>query len=384
VERIAISPLFRHSKHYPALLRHVVDQTLEGRAGQLKERVLGFEVFGRDPDYDTSSDPVVRNSACEVRKRISQFYQESGHENEIRIDLPAGSYVPEFSFPDAGSFSLISETQVPGLQIGIIPALPHTTSWRNLLSKPMQFAAGGLLLVAVAAAAFLYKPEDPVEQFWGSVWHASDSVTIGVSRGGGPPAQPQSPTLSALDVSRNDRIAYADALTLARLTGLLAGHQKKYEIRAAATFTLEDLRKQPSILIGGFNNQWSMRLEDRLRFTLKRDPETHLLYIQDAQNLSARNWTGNPDQPYAQMTEDYAIISRVMDPRTEEMVVVVAGMGKDGTMAGGEFLTTPRFLKELSQRAPRDWEHKNAQVVLGVEIVNGNPARPRILAAQFW
>src|ERR1700693_5585630 len=96
------SPLFNHSKHYPSLLRYVVNETIEGRGGHLKERALGVEVFGRDADYDTNADPVVRTSACEVRTRIAQYYHEPGHEVEIRIALPAGSYVPEFRFAAVG------------------------------------------------------------------------------------------------------------------------------------------------------------------------------------------------------------------------------------------------------------------------------------------
>src|ERR1035437_3365701 len=100
--RLLGSPLFQHSKHYPSLLRYVVNETLEGRGGHLKERALGVEVFGRDPDYDSNADPVVRTSACEVRKRIAQYYHEPGHEAEIRIDLPSGSYIAEFHFAALG------------------------------------------------------------------------------------------------------------------------------------------------------------------------------------------------------------------------------------------------------------------------------------------
>jgi len=100
VVRILASPLFRNSKHYPRLLKYVVEQTLAGHGASLKERALGVEVFGRDAHYDTTADPVVRTSACEVRKRIAQYYQEAGRAAEIRIDLPAGSYVPEFHFPE--------------------------------------------------------------------------------------------------------------------------------------------------------------------------------------------------------------------------------------------------------------------------------------------
>jgi hypothetical protein len=379
VERMAASPLFRHSKHYPAFLRYVVEQSLKGRGSQLKERVLGFEVFGRDPNYDTNSDPVVRNTACEVRKRITQYYLEPGHEAEIRIELPAGSYVPEFlsDVPAAPAFAP-SVVQT----IAADKAPPERASIFQRRTTGL-WAGGVVLAAAVAAAAFLYQPADALDQFWAPIWSSTDSIMLGISGGASPqPAAGAAP--SALDVARSDRIAFADGLTIARLTGLLGQNHKKFDIRRSTTFTLADLRKEPAVLVGGFNNQWSMRLEDKFRFTLDRDPETHLLYVGDRRNPSARNWTGNPDLPYSQLTEDYAIVSRFLDERTERMVLVVAGMGKDGTIAAGEFVTTPRYLEMLRRQAPSGWEKKNLQVVLATEIVNGNPGPPRILAAQFW
>src|SRR5438034_610312 len=72
---------------------------LEDKAADLKERTLGVAVFGREPTYDTSTDPIVRATAGEIRKRIAQYYQEPGHEHEIRISLSPGSYIPEFNMP---------------------------------------------------------------------------------------------------------------------------------------------------------------------------------------------------------------------------------------------------------------------------------------------
>lgn len=94
---ILANPHFRGSKRYPALLNYVVNAALGGRSGDLKERTLGVEVFGRDPHYDTNADPVVRVSAGEVRKRLAQFYHENGRNPRVQIELPLGSYVPEFS-----------------------------------------------------------------------------------------------------------------------------------------------------------------------------------------------------------------------------------------------------------------------------------------------
>src|SRR5215475_15565619 len=97
--RILESPQFRSSKRCSLFLRYVVEQASENRLEGLKERTLGIEVFGRNPQYDTNQDPVVRAAAGEVRKRLAQYYLEPGHEDEIRISLPAGSYVPEVQPP---------------------------------------------------------------------------------------------------------------------------------------------------------------------------------------------------------------------------------------------------------------------------------------------
>ena len=85
LERILANPLFKNSKRYPNLLRYVVERTLDGHPGELKERTLGIEVFGREPDYDTNLDPVVRTTAAEIRKRLAQYYQEPNHETEPRM-----------------------------------------------------------------------------------------------------------------------------------------------------------------------------------------------------------------------------------------------------------------------------------------------------------
>ena len=98
LERVLASPLFRGSRRCQILLRRITEQTISGDFDSLKERALGAHVFGRPADYDTSQDPVVRASAAEIRKKLAQYYQESGHESEIHIGLPPGSYLAEFHF----------------------------------------------------------------------------------------------------------------------------------------------------------------------------------------------------------------------------------------------------------------------------------------------
>jgi hypothetical protein len=74
LDRLLENSHFSNSRRFPNFVRFIVQEELGGRGDQLKERTLGIEVFGREPGYDTTSDPIVRVTAAEIRKRIAQYY----------------------------------------------------------------------------------------------------------------------------------------------------------------------------------------------------------------------------------------------------------------------------------------------------------------------
>src|SRR5437667_8483994 len=96
LESVIASDAFTGSKRCQDFLRLVIDHTLAGDLDELRERMIGVEMFHRRADYDTSNDAVVRVRATEVRKRLAQYYRETKVAPVVRIDLLPGSYVPEF------------------------------------------------------------------------------------------------------------------------------------------------------------------------------------------------------------------------------------------------------------------------------------------------
>ena len=90
LDKILIDPLFRNSKRCSDFLRYTVNRALDETTEAIKERTLGAEVFGKEPDYDTNSEPVVRVTAAEVRKRLKQFYQSAEHAADVRVDYARG------------------------------------------------------------------------------------------------------------------------------------------------------------------------------------------------------------------------------------------------------------------------------------------------------
>jgi eukaryotic-like serine/threonine-protein kinase len=96
LQAMMASEAFAGSKRCQDFLRLVVNHALAGDVEELRERMIGVEMFHRPADYDTSNDAVVRVRATEVRKRLAQYYREAKVAPLVRIELPPGSYVPEF------------------------------------------------------------------------------------------------------------------------------------------------------------------------------------------------------------------------------------------------------------------------------------------------
>ena len=100
IDKLTQSSLFRDSPRLSKLLQHTVSRALAGRNADLKESVLGVEVFGREPGYDLQSYSVVRVEFARLRKKLERYYQTEGREDPVRVAFLRGSYVPEFSWID--------------------------------------------------------------------------------------------------------------------------------------------------------------------------------------------------------------------------------------------------------------------------------------------
>ena len=97
LERVLSSSVFRRADRSTALLRFIVEQTLEGQADRLKEYTLGAEALGRGESFDPRTDPVVRAEASRLRTRLEQYYDTIGGSDPVLLTLPKGSYVPQFT-----------------------------------------------------------------------------------------------------------------------------------------------------------------------------------------------------------------------------------------------------------------------------------------------
>jgi hypothetical protein len=402
--------VFRSSKRSVAFLKYVVEQTLSGSADQIKERTIGVEVFGRDPSYDTNLDHIVRTAATELRKRLATYYVDEKHRSELRMGLVPGSYIPRFALPGQGRHTLIDpeaeaeesetgfETHSAHIQFGPVPLAGNKAAakaapggWRRYW--PLVLVSAVALAVALGYS-WLHRAS-PEDLFWKPVVDTPGPVLVAVGdHPNGPPTVPAADETasSVTPVPSSDSshtVPFADTVTIARVVGALEARNKQVLIRRGSSSSFSDLREGAVVLIGAFNNEWSLRLTRQLRYSLAMDVDKHLIYIRDARNPSSRVWSWGTNQPLEPVTganspklQDFALISRIRDSETGHVVVVIGGLYTYGTEAAGEFLTDPDLLQAIAAQARPSGGSQNLQVVLGTTVTDGTPGPPRVLAVS--
>jgi len=380
LERLVESPPFSHSRRFPTFLRFVVEHALSGSADQVKERTIGIEVFGRGPDYDTASDPIVRVTAAEIRKRIAQYYDVPEHQNELRLSLPTGSYVPHFQLPQTGE----CDAAAPGSPDAAPPE-------RSPLRRIGWVLSGiALLAIGVTAGWFLHTPHSTTfDVFWAPVLRSSDPVLFCVAD------QSQYTAIELRDANDPGKqtvlkdnltaVVFDDLSPVVKIAGILEAHGKKYDLRGESATTLSELRNGTTIVVGAFDNVWALRLTRPLRYHFDNDAAMTQFRIVDSAPAPHAPWTVDRlEQMHTGNYKDYALIARFVDPTTGKLTIVAAGIARGGTIAAGEFLTDPANLSQLERQARDAGNKANMEFVVSTEIINGEPGMPTLEASYFW
>jgi hypothetical protein len=387
IGRILASPAFQNSKRYAAVLKFLVEQTLEGEGERLKERTIGIEVFNRAPDYDTSTDHAVRSAVTEVRKRLGQYYAQN--QEELRIEIQPGSYMPQFRWTEQAQ-PAPEPVQVAPVQMEISPSVAVPEARKGRRHWIWLVAAVVTAAAALIAAREATRGRDALSSFWKPVLSspAPALLCIGNVQGGqvaGSESAGLSPmlTLREFHNSPSSTVNEYDAFTLARFAGLLQARGKAFRFATQSDATFTDLQNGPAVLVGLLNNNWTQRLMPKLRFTVVQ-PTADKVVIIDRNNPSNQDWAVDYSTPYLKVTRDYALVLRMADPKTEQPVVMDAGITVFATSAAAKFLTNPQDMKKLAAIAPPGWEKKNMEIVMATDVIQGRSGPATILAAQFW
>jgi hypothetical protein len=405
---------FRSSKQIQMLLEFLVGETLAGNAETLKERVIGAKLFGRSPNYDTNSDPIVRLRVAELRKRLALYYQTTNEEN-VRISIPLGAFRAVFEWPRTGvapsatmptreekpeQSSLPPISQSPPGHIGVTDRVISSARSRSR-RKWIAIAVSAVILGFVAQHYIPSFTERTLDQFWSPVL-SSDTTLIYV---GNNPVYEPSPSFVAryfqehpqnpneetgantfipappqvtdpandLNPAKDMYVTNGDVSATSKIVSLLARKGKQVDIRYGNDVTYGDVRSHPTVLIGAHNNYWTLRTTKNLRIGFEGFDT--IIDRSDPQ----KKWVASEDR-----SEDYALVSRVMNGWDGKVVVVVAGLGQGATRAAAEFVTSPQSIAKLAKSLPIGWKSKNIQFVLHTTVKNQIPSTPDVVAVYCW
>jgi hypothetical protein len=397
LDEIRSSKAFRTRKRCQQFLSYIVERTLEGQGELLKERTLGVELYQRMPTYLTGEDSVVRVEAGEVRRRLAQYYTTEAPSPEVRIEIPLGSYTPEFHWNHSETHPLVTK------KAGFL-----ATVGSHLLTNSLT----ALVLIGVFALILNHKPvhqASVVDQFWAPLLKSPQPVLICVPS---PVIYLPSSNLYdrykrthpgtyqtlmerwavPLDLDPNEKVPWKDvvphanwyvlkedSIVAAQMLSLFDRMGKPSQVKDLEGLAIRDLRNAPAVLIGAFNNRWTLELAGNLPFFF--DEREHQLIREHAP--PGRVWNPHFGEN-GKMTRDYGLVSRLINSSTGQALFVAAGIEAQGTEAAGEFLSHPDYLSNGLRSAPPGWQKMNFQAVLQTDVTDGVAGPPQVVATRFW
>lgn len=438
---------FSGSNRCSQFLAYIVDQAITGQCNSLKERVIGVEVFGRSPTYNTSEDAIVRVTASDVRKRLRQHYWKNG-DSAFRIGLPVGSYIPEITydseaggrnfdppkkhrptfirFPNAASAresaepvslsteirsektaNLASPETVFSTEHSVrgMPTIPYAITVLVSLLAIFSMVLWGIAkkdasrrktaaLSVPPWSVFFNSPHSthlitsdpeivPIQEMTRSRISLSDYVNQDFI----PEHSVLAPEMKEilLNTLRENLTAPGDTRIAVSLAELAQSASRTISVQPASRTRVSDLKTDDNFIFLGSprSNPWVSLYNDRLDF--------QFFTPQGTQNEEIRNVHPRPKEQliYIPTTgnagESYAIVAFVQNPDQDGQVLLLAGATGQGTDAAGRLVTD---LSRLSTALQNCGIHssgpvKHFELLLRVSVMAGSTRGLNIAACHI-
>jgi hypothetical protein len=395
---MAASAEFKNSGRSREFLIVIVEKALAGRFDELKERVLGVELFDRTTSYDTAEDAIVRVTACDVRRRLVRFYTASGKDSELRVSIPVGSYIPEFHWVEPEPPRPDTALPVTPHDDLVEPALrksPLARRWWVSLaagfvvgmmawSLGARIAAGrrngeflpwsvllqkGRRLQIVVADTEISK----MQTFGGYNLSLSDYANH-IYR---PPEISVPPDVKMLlETFRGQSMGATDVAISLAVSQRAFGLTQQVSILPARSVQLKDFRTDDNFVLLGSprSDPWVSLFQDRLDFQLVYDAAKSDEVVrnrkprkgeQDVYTPSAKGWgTG----------QAFGVVSFIANPNQSGHALLLAGTSAEATDAASKFALNPDLVAATlkANGMPPGGSPVSFQVLLRVNTMAGS------------
>jgi hypothetical protein len=384
--QVVESPAFKGSRRSQQFLLFVVDSALAGHFDELKERTLGTKIFGREPSYNTADDAIVRVTACDVRKRLLHFYTDFDPHSQFRIELPLGSYIPEFRktspvLSAVGHIDMPAETAPASLVVDEPKDEdePKYAIPRRILIRAIVTTAAGLAICAafwlgLRAIASLGDKSPERQLPWSAIippnrhTHiifcdpeivsiqklSARTVTLSdyANQRYWPNPDAMTPEIKWLADSatfRGVNVPSVDATIALQIAGL--GFQRSahdIETQTARAVRLADFKTEDSFVLLGSprSNPWVQLFQNQLDLTFEFDETRKSEFIRNRRPLNGESPEYIPTAAGWDTGQAYGIIALVGNPNQTGQVLILAGSNAEATEAAGKMATNTKLLAQ--------------------------------------
>jgi len=375
LRRILESKHFASSPKKSKFLEFVSEQTFVGNGDKLNEYLIGVEVYDRGPEFNSQKDPIVRVQAHEIRRLLKKYYDEEGKDSLMRLDLPAGAYVPVFvriptersdvaELPTSALIPLSRQRSrlhlaftlllgVVCLTLGLLLIAHSRQSVRTAQPLPAAALPNGLEwfwrpFLPPAAAPLVVIPNHPLLR----AAHDGDSAQTLASGHEIPKSElPEfRDTIHFRELKRfrfvpstTDFTSVGETLGVVNLCQMFFQVNQSCHLQQSRLVNLEEIKANNSILLGG-NQSWSGRVYLNVEgfhfqsgLILNRNP------------LPGEKPVYKPefDPVTNQLRRDYALVLMLPNERSDNRVLLIYGVYTQGSQAAMEYLINPERMSEL-------------------------------------
>ncbi|HKQ76939.1 MAG TPA: hypothetical protein VJ810_24805 [Blastocatellia bacterium] len=440
LDRVLNSKHFVHAPMKQKFLRLTCDFHLSGRGAELNEYLIGREVFDRDDSYNPATDPIVRVGAHGVREKLALYYQRDGADDELRIEIPIGSYEPVFirtGYAQAAEAALVlsADAEIGRLSTGVIEAesaptesLPRVEAKKKLVAMQIVVATLSVAVVilvimvlglrekAGSHASSLAKNRDSQGVVWEPFLKSAEPTVLVLSN----PTVHRAVTGSDPDVAARRAISLTpeqatmltsasggrlplkqdqplqlipafnmytgigEAIGIYRISSMLQGAGEQTLLKQSRSIGPEDLRDHDIIILGSvYSNQWSkpLSIKENFVYTSRGTIENRA-----PANGEQAEYKAAFDERTGNLLEDHALITVIPTVTGERTIMVLAGIYSEGTEAAAEFVTNGAYLNELNQRLRQlGAQSENPiyyQVLLKVRVENAFPTKVSLVTVR--
>jgi len=417
-QRIVASRSFAKSALLSRFLLYVCEREITGKTVEISEHQIGVHVFGRRQGYHPGEDNIVRNYARQLRNRLDQYFLEEGREEELRLSIPRGKYVPVYSRNHFQEHPLLvvteRETDTDSVLETVAPAGPAMVSVQPARRRWLVPGLGVLLLLACLAIAWVVahrastNSADPSHPLWARLFDKSRPTLIVPSDDGivmiqnltghlvplseyinrdylslKSPYNIDDQNMRDLDAQRYTNVTDLNAVI--RFSRLPEANHGQLTVRYSRDLRMDDLKNANVILLGSsFSNPWAELFEKALNFQFEYQPHPNASHIVNRHPLAGElpvyeNDASGPSH------RTYAVIGFVPNLDNTGWVLLAEGLTMAGTQAAIDTLFNQVVMRPLlGQSSNADGSLNPFEILIETRSFGSDSPQASVVASRVY